>query len=226
MIVPPLVDSPAANKFRSEAGLPTFHKIWFGDPQRMPNEVHPLMQNSAKVLQAGLAKVAALADDPTKTPVVRHETAKKVADSTTAALLENKARQEAVGNRMMAEANDAINETFAFAEGRSPIYERVINWINSHKHELRRIGEASKQDRQIVTVLSHYPPYVFDLPKEAIDKIVIDGYMHHAPQATEKLLQGQAVVSAAAGYDRAVKGVRASFYNPTIAGQAAKRVEA
>lgn len=50
--------------------------------------------------------------------------------------------------------------------------------------------------------------------------------MHHTPEAADKLLTGQRVVEAAAGYDRAVKGVRASFYNETVAAQAAKRVEA
>lgn len=71
-----------------------------------------------------------------------------------------------------------------------------------------------------------YPPYVFDIPQDVCRKIATEGYMHHTPEAADKLLTGQRVIEAAAGYDRAVKGVRASFYNETVAAQAAKRVEA
>ena len=222
----PLVDSPDANKFRTNAKLATWHNVWFGDPAKMPKEVHGFMKGASNALHAGLDKVAALADDPTKTTVVRHETAKMVAEKTIAAILDNKGRQEAAGHAMMAEANDAINATFALNESRAPIYERIINWINSKSGDTRAIREAMKQDPQIVTVLSNYPPYIFDLPQDVCRKIATEGYMHHTPEAAEKLLTGQHVIDAAKGYDRAVKGVRASFYNETVAAQAGKRVDA
>jgi len=225
MIVP-LVDSPDANKFRANAKLASWHNVWFGDPSKMPKEVHGHMKRASDALHAGLNKVDALADDPTKTTVVRHETAKKVAENTIAAILDAKGRQEAAGHAMMAEANEAINEAFAFDANRSPIYERIINWINSKSGDTQKIREAMKQDPQIVAVLSNYPPYVFDLPQDVCRKIATEGYMHHTPEAADKLLSGQRVIDAAKGYDRAVKGVRASFYNETVAGQAAKRVEA
>ncbi len=225
----PLVDSPDANKFRANAKLASWHNVWFGDPAKMPKEVHGHMKRASDALHAGLNKVDALADDPTKTTVVRHETAKKVAENTIAAILDAKGRQEAAGHAMMAEANDAINEAFAFDASRNPIYERIINWINSKASEkggIAKVREAMKQDPQIVTVLSNYPPYVFDLPQDTCRSIATEGYMHHTPEAADKLLTGQRVIDAAKGYDRAVKGVRASFYNETVAAQAAKRVEA
>lgn len=222
----PLVESPEANKFRANAKLASWHKVWFGDPAKMPKEVHGYMKRASDALHAGLAKVDGLADDPTKTTVVRHETAKKVAENTIAAILDAKGRQEAAGHAMMAEANDAINEAFPFDTNRSHIYERIINWINSNSSEHAKIREAMRQDPQIVTVLSNYPPYVFDISQGACRTIATEGWTHHAPEAAEKLLSGQRVIDAAKGYDRAVKGIRASFYNETVAAQAAKRVDA
>lgn len=220
-----LVDSPDANRFRANAKLASWHNVWFGDPSKMPKEVHCHMKRASDALHDGLKKVEALATDPTRTSVVRHHDARIVAEKTIAAILDAKGKQEAAGNAMMAEANEAINEAFAFVEGRSPIYERIIGFINANATNHRKIREAMKQDPQIVTILSTYPPYVFDLPKDVVTSIATEGWMHHTPEAAEKMLQGQAVLKAAAGFDRAVKGVRASFYNDTIATQAANRVE-
>lgn len=222
----PLVDTPEANKFRANAKLSTWHNIWFGDPAKLPKEVHGFMKRASDALHTGLDKVAALADDPTKTPVVRHETAKAVANKTIAEIVDAKGRMEAAGRSMMADANAAIDQAFALNDSRTPVYERIVNWINSKATEPAKIREAMKQDPQIVTVLSQYPPYVFDLAEDVARKIVIDGYIHHMPETADKLLQGQALVETAAGYDRAVKGVQGSFYNETMAAQAAKRVEA
>ena len=46
---------------------------------------------------------------------------------------------------------------------------------------------------------------------------------HHMPDAMKKLEEGQKVVTAVAGFGRAINGIHASFYNETIAAQAAKR---
>ncbi len=189
----PLVDTPEANKFRANAKLSTWHNIWFGDPAKLPKEVHGFMKRASDALHTGLDKVAALADDPTKTPVVRHETAKAVANKTIAEIVDAKGRMEAAGRSMMADANAAIDQAFSLNDSRTPVYERIVNWINSKANEPAKIREAMKQAPQIVTVLSQYPPYVFDLAEDVARKIVIDGYIHHMPDTADKLLQGQAL---------------------------------
>lgn len=225
----PLVDTPSANKFRNNAKLPTWHKIWFGDTAKLPPEVHGFVKRASTALLIGIGKVDGLADDPTRTPVVRHATAKTVAAKAIAEILECKSQVEAFGHNMTNEASQTIDERFAINPNHSPIYERVINWINS-KANLpdgpQKIREAMKQDPSIVTVLSNYPPYIFDLNEGICKNLVVDGYMHHMPEAADKMVAGQKLVETATNYDRAVKGVQGSFYNEGMALQAAKRVEA
>lgn len=220
------VETPEAAKFIDRASLTNWHEVWFGNPKKMPKEVHPFMQASSRALLAGLGKIAGLVDDPTKTLVVKHETGKKIAENTIAALLDNKNKQIAFGQRMMAEANEAINAAFSLDAINDRVVDRIIDFINANTKSQGKIREAMEQDPKIVAVLSNIPAYTFDLADEVVKSIVFSGYKQHTPEARDKLLQGEAVIKAAAGYDRAIKGVHASFYNETLASQAAKRVEA
>lgn len=224
----PLVDQPAENEFRQRASLESFRKVWMGDIAKLPTEVHGYVKRANEALLGGLDKVARLADDPTKTEVVRHEAAKIVADRTVASIEESRAGLAAFGRQMTDEANTAIGERFTLRPERAQVYERIIGFVDKKSKEAGgalKIREAMKQDPEVVTVLSQFPPYVFELADDICHSIVIDGYKHHMPDAMNKMAEGQAIVEVAAGYDKVVSGVRHSFYNPALAMQAGRRVD-
>lgn len=228
-MTPPLVNTPAANAFREMAGTHTGRKVLLGDTATLPKEVHLHVTRADEALVNGMAKVAKLPDDPTKTPVVMHETGGLIAAQTIAVIEDSKAKIEAHGEEMMTEATAEIHARFTLKQDRAMVYERVISWINSKANDANgptKIREAMRQDPDIVTVLTEYPPYLFELAPDVRMGIVIDGYQHHMPLATERVVQGQKLVETAGKYDRVIAGVKASFYNKAMAAQASRRVEA
>jgi hypothetical protein len=116
-----------------------------------------------------------------------------------------------------------------FDEGKRAVYERIVDFINDASQEtggILRIREAMKRDPQIISVLTHYPPYLIRLSEDIATNIIVDGYKAHAPDALSHLDQGKELVKIAGNYDEVARGVRSSFYNETMAQQATMRVEA
>jgi hypothetical protein len=230
MLGQPLMQTPEAIDFFAQPNV--MRKLSLGDPEKLNGgtygNAYNAVVNAHNAIGDGMTKVAALADDKTRTEVMRHAAAKTIAERTVVALQDTKANLEANAKRMNREATEAIEQRFAADPNRASIQSEIRGWIREQAKSpegLAKIREAMKADAEVGAVLYHSPHFLLNLAPSVRDSMTLDAIEVHLPNAYKMLEGGIALNELAAKYPKAIDKVRRTFFNAALAAQAATRVE-
>ena len=223
-----LVKTPEAAKFMQMVSTKSGRKALLGDRTKYSSAIYNDVTFSHGAVREGLAKVAALANDPTRTEVQKQDAAKQVADKTVSVLQRAKASIENASATMQRQASEMIEEQFKADPNRAAIHSEIRVWIREQAVQsdgITKIREAMKSNSEVTAVLYHSPHFLLGLPEKIRKNIIVDGIEAHQPSAYAMLEHSGELTALAAKYPRAIQGVESSFYVSAIAEQAKLRVE-
>ena len=219
---------PASVEFNSSMGTPSGRKARFGDPERVLPEVSGHVRAAHDAFVSGLTKVTQLADDETRTLVVKHDSARTVTLRTVAAIERSQHSIIGVADGLDAQAMETINRTFAADPAKVLVYDRIERWIGETapaKEGIQRIRDEMKEDPDIVITLHHSKPYIMGLAKEVRLRLIDAGVEMHAPEAMQQFEKAKSLRNLAGKYSKVTKGIRSSWFNNALAEKAKSRVE-
>jgi len=222
-----LVNTPDAEAFIMSTQIESGLKIAAGDP-KVDAYVGPDIVSAQIALKEGAKKVMALAQDPTRNDVQRHEVAKKIATEVEAKLtsatvaIENRAKQ--LRESAMEEAELILGPKPA----RAAIESELRLWVKEQQKKdsgLEHIKAAMKESAELAGVLFSSPRFLLGLSANMADKLKFEAVELHAPEQFAKLSNAVGLMSMAERCKGTVRKVRSSFYSPALADAASKRVQ-
>lgn len=219
---------PAAVNFNVSMATEAGRKAMFGDPERVHSLVANHVRAAHEAFVAGHATVSRLANDETRTHVVKHEAARTIGGRTIAAIEKAQQAINGAADQLQGEFADTINRAFALDLSRPFVYDRIEKWIGETakaKDGIQRIRAEMEEDPDIVTTLHHSKPYIMGLAKEVRLSLLDAGVEMHQPDAMRKLEDANKLRALAAKYARVTKGIANSWWNNSLANKAASRVE-
>ena len=224
----PLVNSPEAENFMQLMGTDTGRKVLLGDKSKY----HGLATNPIGFAQNALAdaipKFAALADDPTRTPVQQHDSARRLANRVATVFSDSKASLEQIARELSTEGEQMVEDRFLLDPNRHAIHSEIRGWIREHADKpdgIMKIREVALSNSEVITVLHRSPHFLTGLSLDTRNNIVGEGLKRFEPAGWSKIEHGQEIAALAARYPDAINKVHLYTYNPMMADQANRRVE-
>lgn len=223
-----LVQTPEAGNFMQQIRIPTGRKVLLGDKTKFQGTVFNAIGFAHTAVAEGADKIGALAQDPTRNEFEKHDAARQVAHKVEGVLTQSKASIQGVTKALVTEFGAIIDDRFKLASERQAIHSDIARWIKEQAGKPDGVaiirGEA-KSHSEVVAVLHHYPRFLLGLADTPRQNIIEDGLKWFAPEAHAMIEQSGELEKLAANYERAIKDVRRSFYNPSLVDQASRRVE-
>jgi hypothetical protein len=225
-----LVQGPQSTDFLDLAQTESGARAFLGD-SRTDATIGPDILGAQIALRDATKKVAALVNDPTRTEVNKHIAAKKLADSAVEKLTKTKAVIENRAKHLEKTSLAAADEAFGPKPERAALHAEMRGWV---RETLQRKGgegigiirDAMKGSRDLADIMYHSPPFLLGgLPEDVHDELRAEVMAAHKPELHASLSTSLALTKLAGQYDTTIRKVRTSFYNPTMADQAKKRVE-
>lgn len=151
-------------------------------------------------------------------------------------LAESTAKQLAFQrNQIAAKAEDLMKDGQALADAffemrgeRSAIDAQIMDWVKDQAGKdggVAQIRKTAMDEPQLAAVLYNAPNFLLGINEKSHAKLRLDVVERHAPSAYKAMDQGVELQGLVPRYDKAIAGIHSSFYNPTIADQAASHVE-
>lgn len=225
--MPYLVDTPDATNFLTMAGTETGAKALLGDPQKYDAGIGPEIANSSIILRTAVAKVAGLADDPTRTLVTRHEAASQLAAQVITQLTKAKTaifeRGVSLQEAGLTQA-DILFEPDSKRDGLDRDTRAFIKEAMKKPSGIAKVRALASEDRRFANVLHHSPYYLLGIEGSLHATMKYEVLEKHYPDTYQKISNGALLQHLAPKYDKVIHGVRAYFCNPTLAAQASRRV--
>lgn len=224
-----LVDGPQATDFldlsHTESGL----RAMLGDPKAHDPMVGPDITNAQIALREAAKKIAALVNDPTRTDVEKHGAAKKLATETADRLTKTKAALEQRSGALYKDATAKADLQFGPKAERAGLHSEIRGWVRETLSKggdgVVRLRAAIKTDKDLASVVYHSPRFLLGgLPEDVHSELRFEAMEVHEPELYANLSRSVNLTKLAAKYDNAIRKVQTNFYNPNLAGQAAKRV--
>lgn len=223
-----LVESPQAESFMELASTNTGIAAFLGDPEQFEAGAGPDIANASIALRDGVAKVAALKNDPTRTEVQQHAAGEIVAERTVKALEKSKAAIESRMEYLSQAGQEEAAAVFDLSPSRRFVHEKILEHfvgLASKAEGLVLMRQIIRTDGEAAAVFFNTKPYLLNMNAENFHKIRYEAIEQYAPKAWEKMNAVVKLIELPAKYDKAINSVRTSFYNPALAAKAKLRVE-
>lgn len=222
-----LVNTNESSSFFSLGATETGRKAYLGDPESIEVGSRPYVLGAHIALRDAIATVAALADDPTRTEVQRHDAAKTVADRTVDRLVKTKADLEARADTLQQEGAAKAESEMRAKLDHGTHDSEVRAWIREQmKSEtgIAKVREAMGNSARVAAIVYHSENFLMGMTNDLHQKLKFESVEKHTPDAYQMLRDSVDLRDVAVKYDRAINKVRQTFYNKTIAAQFARRV--
>ncbi|HEU0044207.1 hypothetical protein [Sphingomonas sp.] len=222
-------NTPEGAEFLQQLEVPTFRRAMVGDKAKLNAVVYNVVGEVDRELQAGLATVAALSKDETKTPVAQEEAKKKIADRLIAIIERSHDALMHGAARLEAEASAIVKERFAPDPDKTALYAEMRAWFReayARPGGIMEIRDAITSNSDFATVAHNAPYQLLGMPIETFSDMQMAGLKTFASDAQSLIEDSRAIARVAKNYPEVAQSVRASFYNPVLAMRAASRVEA
>jgi hypothetical protein len=226
--MPLLVNTPAAQEFlgllHTESGLNSI----LGVPDHADEYVRPAMLTARFALEGAAKTVTALASDPTRTEVDKHQAAKKVADSVTAKLEAARVALTERADYLTREAMREADRHLGPKVERGALQSEIRSWVREMAKTsdgLPKIRAAMKASPDAAAVIWHSPSFLAGLPPNIHEELRFEALEASRPDLYAQLSSAASLEHVADKMQRAARRVHSTFYSHAIADQANKRVE-
>lgn len=223
-----LVNSPDAINFLDSAQLDSGLSAMLGDPKAIDAHVAPDVQSAHIVLKEAAKKIAALVDDPTRTPTAKHDAAKQLAQKVTTHLEKSKAALEAHAEKLKASALAQADLHLGPSSERSALHSEIRSWVREQAKTpegLLQVKQAMADNDDVAAILWHSPSFLVGLAPSVHEGLRLEALQSRKPDLYANLSNSVGLAKLAGKYEAAIRKVAPSFYTPSLAEQASKRVE-
>ncbi|MFV0455073.1 MAG: hypothetical protein ACK5NQ_08785 [Pseudomonas sp.] len=223
-----LVNSPDATSFLDTAQLDSGLSAILGDPKGIDAHVAPDVQSAHIVLKEAAKKIAALVGDPTRTDVQRHHAAKQLADKVTTHLEKSKAALEAHAEKLKASSLAQADLHLGPSSERSALHSEIRSWVREQAKTpegLLQVKQAMADNDDVAAILWHSPSFLVGLAPSVHEGLRLEALQSRKPELYANLSNSVGLAKLAGKYEAAIRKVAPSFYTPSLAEQASKRVE-
>lgn len=227
-----LVPGQEATDFLELSVLDAGLGAMLGDPKMYDAMVGPDIVGSHTALREAAKKVIGLVDDPTRTEVDKHAVAKKLADGVTEKLTKARAAIQKRADDLMQKSLASAETEFGPRQDRAALHTEIRTWV---RDTLQRKGgegigiirQAMKGNKDLADVVYHSPRFLLGdaIPGDVYEEMRMEAIEAHKPELYASLNQSVSLTTLAKKYDNAIRKVGTTFYSPSIAKRAAKRVE-
>lgn len=223
-----LVRSPDATSFLDTAQLDSGLSAILGDPKGIDAHVAPDVQSAHIVLKDAAKKIAALVSDPTRTDVQRHHAAKQLAEKVVAHLEKSKAAIEQQAEKLRQQSIVQAELELGPKSERAGLHSEIRAWIREQAKDpgnIPAIKAAAADNPDVASVLWHSPRFLLGLAESTHESMRMEALQARRPDLYANLSNSVGLVKLVGKYEAAIKKVAPSFYTPSLAEQASKRVE-
>ena len=223
-----LVKDPAATGFLDNAQLDTGLAAMLGDPKAIDAHVAPDVQSAHMVLKDAAKKVAALVNDPTRTETAKHAAAKQLAEKVVAHLEKSKAAIEQQAEKLRQQSVVQAELELGPKSERAGLQSEIRAWIREQAKDpgnIPAIKAAAADNPDVASVLWHSPRFLLGLAESTHEAMRMEALQARRPDLYTNLSNSVGLVKLAGKYEAAIKKVAPSFYTPSLAEQASRRVE-
>lgn len=223
-----LVKSPDASSFLDTAQIDSGLSAMLGDPKATDAHVAPDIQSAHVTLREAAKKVAALVNDPTRTEVQKHAAAKELANKVTTHLEKSKAAIAQQAEKLKATALVQADLHLGPKPDRSALQSEIRSWVREQAKDpsnLPAIRAAMAENDDVAGVLWHSPSFLVGLAPSVHEGLRLEALQSRKPELYANLSNSVGLAKLAGKYEAAIRKVAPSFYTPTLAEQASKRVE-
>lgn len=223
-----LVNSPDAINFLDSAQLDSGLSAMLGDPKAIDAHVAPDVQSAHIVLKEAAKKIAALVDDPTRTPTAKHDAAKQLAQKVTTHLEKSKAALEAHAEKLKASALAQADLHLGPRSESGVLHSEIRSWVREQAKTpegLLQVKKAMGDNDDVAAVLWHSPSFLVGLAPSVHEGLRLEALQSRKPELYANLSNSVGLAKLAGKYEAAIRKVAPSFYTPSLAEQASKRVE-
>ncbi|ADP72330.1 hypothetical protein Rvan_3128 [Rhodomicrobium vannielii ATCC 17100] len=222
-----LINTPNAIAIVDGLQLNSILSAKLGVPSAFGNVGLKVASLHATVKQAA-ERVAALANDQTRTEVSKHAAAKKLATEAVRAIRNVQAELKAHAERLNREAANKAHEIFAPRPGYAHIESEIRVWVKEQAKTdagMSKIKHLIANDKDVASVVFHSPNFLLGLADETHASFMHSIVQKFAPEATRMFAEAANIEHVLPSYDRTAYDIEASFYNSALADKANSRVE-
>ena len=222
-----LVQSPGATKFIGEMQVGAFRKAYLGDADTLPVAVRGDVNTAHEAVKEGVLTLAALANDPTKNDVLKHEAAETLAGRLDTVLAKTQRTLEQGAASLATEANAKAEDYFKPDPSKAAFDMKTIEWLQDNfrtPEGQAKIRAAAKTHSEIARVMVNAPSFLLGISEDTRDTYYLNAIERFVPEAFAALETSVTLKELAKKYDHVRGGVRTSFYNRSVAEQAKRRV--
>ena len=223
-----LVNSPDATSFLDTAQLDSGLSAILGDPKALDASVAPDVQSAHITLKDAAKKIAALVGDPTRTEVQKHAAAKQLAEKVTNHLEKSKAALEAHAEKLKASALAQADLHLGPRSESGVLHSEIRSWVREQAKTpegLLQVKQAMADNDDVAAVLWHSPSFLVGLAPSVHEGLRLEALQSRKPELYANLSNSVGLAKLAGKYEAAIRKVAPSFYTPSLAEQASKRVE-
>lgn len=223
-----LVNSPDATSFLDTAQLDSGLSAILGDPKAIDAHVAPDVQSAHMVLKDAAKKVAALVHDVTRTETAKHDAAKQLAQKVTTHLEKSKAALEAHAEKLRQQSIVQAELELGPKSERAGLQSEIRAWIREQAKDpgnIPAIKAAAADNPDVASVLWHSPRFLLGLAESTHEAMRMEALQARRPDLYTNLSNSVGLVKLAGKYAAAIRKVAPSFYTPSLAEQASRRVE-
>lgn len=223
-----LVQSPGATKFIGEMQIGAFRKAYMGDVDTLPVAVRGPVNTAHQAVKDSIVTLAAVANDPTKNDVLKHEAAQTLATRLDTVLANTQRTLEQGAMALADDAKAQADEYFKPDPSKAAFDMKTIEWLQESfrtPEGQAKIRVASKTHSDLARVLVHAPSYLLGISEDTRMSYYAGAVERFVPDAFAAFETSGVLKTLAKKYDHVRGGVRTSFYNPALAEQAKRRIE-
>ncbi|HAI93471.1 MAG TPA: hypothetical protein DCM36_01690 [Xanthomonadaceae bacterium] len=223
-----LVKDPAATSFLDTAQIDTGLSAMLGDPKALDASVAPDVQSAHITLREAAKKIAALVGDPTRTEVQKHHAAKQLADKVTNHLEKSKAAIEQQAEKLKASSLAQADLHLGPRSESGVLHSEIRSWVREQAKTpegLLQVKQAMADNDDVAAVLWHSPSFLVGLAPSVHEGLRLEALQSRKPDLYANLSNSVGLAKLAGKYEAAIRKVAPSFYTPSLAEQASKRVE-
>lgn len=210
------------------AQIPTGVRTLLGDTEGVDSAVQPEVMSAHIELKHAAGKVAALANDPTRSVSERHVAAKKVSDTLVDKLSKTGTLLTKRSEALRKDALTAADEMWGPKADRAAIQSEVRAWIREKAKTpegLVAIRKAIETEPVVAEGLWHSPTVLLDLPATVHSNLRLEGLEKYRPDLFAKLSQSADLATLAEKFAKVARKVPGAFYSPELVKVNPRRVD-
>ena len=202
-----LVNSPDATSFLDTAQLDNGLSAILGDPKAIDAHVAPDVQGAHIVLK---------------------DAAKQLAQKVTTHLEKSKAALEAHAEKLKTTALAQADLHLGPRSESGVLHSEIRSWVREQAKTpegMLQVKKAMVDNDDVAAVLWHSPSFLVGLAPSVHEGLRLEALQSRKPELYANLSNSVGLAKLAGKYEAAIRKVAPSFYTPSLAEQASKRVE-